>query len=248
VRAVRPASAVRLMAAAGEVLSAQAPVHVHAAEQSMEVEACRARYGCGPVALLDRHLGLGPRWSVVHATHADDEERRLMVEAGATVVLCPLTEAYLGDGLFPARAYAAAGGRLAVGSDSNVRLDAVEELRWLEYGQRLADRARARLSDDEGLGAPLWSRLAEGGRAALGMDVGRIEPGSLADIVSLDPDHGDLVGCDDPGRVMDALVTAGSRSAICKVFVAGRAVATRPDPRLAAEFRERVRRLMREPR
>ena len=245
-RAVRPASAVRLTAAARDVLPEQAPVHVHAAEQTAEVEACRARYGCGPVALLDRHLDLGPRWSVVHATHADPGERRLMVEAGVTVVLCPLTEAYLGDGLFPARAHAAAGGRLAVGSDSNVRLDAVEELRLLEYGQRLMDRARARLADGKGLGAPLWSRLAEGGRTALGLDVGRLEPGSYADIVSLDPADSDLLGCEGPERALDALVTAGARGAIREVFVGGRPVALRPEPRLAAEYRDRVRRLMSE--
>ena len=169
-----------------------------------------------------------------------------MVEAGVTVVLCPLTEAYLGDGLFPARAHAAAGGRLAVGSDSNVRLDAVEELRLLEYGQRLMDRARARLADGQGLGAPLWGRLAEGGRTALGLDVGRLEPGSYADIVSLDPADCDLLGCEGPERALDALVTAGARGAIREVVGGGRPVALRPEPRLAAEYRDRVRRLMSE--
>ncbi len=245
-RAVAPASAVRLIDAADTVLADGAPFHVHAAEQLREVEACRQRFGCGPVALLARHVALGPRWSVVHATHADEGERRLMVAAGATVVLCPLTEAYLGDGIFPARTHGAAGGALAVGSDSNVRLDAVEELRLLEYGQRLTDRARARLADREGLGAPLWTRLAEGGRAALGLDVGRLETGSLADLVILDPADGDLLGCDDPRRVLDALITAGDRGAIREVFVGGRRVVTRPDPDLAGEYRERVGRLMEE--
>ncbi len=127
---------------------------------------------------------------------------------------------------------------------TNVRLDAVEELRLLEYGQRLTDRARARLADREGLGAPLWTRLAEGGQAALGLDVGRLETGSLADLVILDPADGDLLGCDDPRRVLDALITAGDRGAIREVFVGGRRVATRPDPDLAGEYRDRVGRLM----
>lgn len=248
VRAVPVESAVRLMAAAGDVLARRAPVHVHAAEQIAEVEACRSRHGCGPIALLARHLELGPRWSVVHATHADDAERRMLAVAGATVVLCPLTEAYLGDGLFPARIHAAAGGSLAIGSDSNVRLDAVEELRFLEYGQRLADRARARLADADGLGAPLWSRLAEGGRSALGLDVGRLAPGSYADIVCVDHTDPDLPGSADPERGLDALITAGSRTAIREVFVGGRPVNTRPDPQLVAEYRDRVARLMDKPR
>ncbi len=243
-RAVRRDSLGPLVSEAMALLGEAAPIHVHAAEQTAEVAACRERYGCGPISLLGQSVELGPRWNVVHATHADAAERRAMIEAGSTVVLCPLTEAYLGDGIFPAREFAAAGGLLAVGSDSNVRLDAVEELRLLEYGQRLSEQARARLASEDGLGAALWGRMGEGGRAPLGMDVGRLAPGSLADFVTVDPDHPDLLGADGPGAVLDALVTAADRSAIEGVFVGGRRVVTRLAPDLARQFRARVRALM----
>jgi cytosine/adenosine deaminase-related metal-dependent hydrolase len=158
-------------------------------------------------------------------------------------VLCPLTEAYLGDGLFPARAHAEAGGTLAVGSDSNVRLDAVEELRMLEYGQRLKDEARARFADRTGLGAALWHRLCEGGRRALRLPVGRLAAGSFADIVVVDPDHPDLAGAAGPAAVLDALVTAGDRSLWSAVYTGGRRVPD-PCPELVAEYGGRVRELM----
>src|SRR5690606_11224692 len=136
-----------LVAGAHELLGEHCPLHIHIAEQPAEVAACVAATGRRPVQLLADSIELGPAWSLVHATHADAAERALIIASGATVVLCPLTEGYLGDGLFPAAEFAARGGRLAIGSDSNVRIDAVEELRWLEYGQRLLTGRRGCLAD-----------------------------------------------------------------------------------------------------
>jgi formimidoylglutamate deiminase len=120
-----------------------APVHIHAAEQLKEVEACVAWSGKRPVEwLLDRHE-IGPRWCVVHATHMTGAETSALATSGAVAGLCPTTEANLGDGLFPLARYLEHGGVLGVGSDSNVSVSAIEELRLLEYGQRLAERRRA---------------------------------------------------------------------------------------------------------
>jgi formimidoylglutamate deiminase len=140
--------------------------------------------------------------------------------AGARVVLCPLTEAYLGDGLFAADDWVAAGGGFAVGSDSNCRIDAVEELRCLEFGQRLGSGQRARLADSQGLGMPLWSGAARGGAAALAQPVGALEVGCRADIVVLDADAAPWAG-QPAAQIPDALIIGGSRHDIAAIYAAG---------------------------
>ena len=139
---------------------------------------------------------------------------------GATVVLCPITEAYLGDGLFAADEYAKEGGSIAIGSDSNCRIDAVEELRFLEYGQRLRVQRRARLATGEGLGLPLWRRACAGGAAALRLPVGEFAPGSYADVMVLQRDAPALRG-HDADTLMDALLIGGGRADISDVYVGG---------------------------
>lgn len=229
-----------LVSGARELLGEHCPIHIHIAEQPAEVEACIAATGRRPVQLLADGVGLGPTWSLVHATHADAAERELIVASGATVVLCPLTEAYLGDGLFPAAEFAARGGRLAIGSDSNVRIDAIEELRWLEYGQRLLTGRRACFADGEGLGASLWRRIAAGGAAALGQPVGTIAVGSCADIVTLDMNNAIFAGADGPAAALDALVTAGDGRCIDQLWVGGQ----RLTPQDGGDFGAAVRRAM----
>lgn len=210
-----------LVTALDSLAGPTAPLHIHVSEQTAEVEACRERCGRTPIELLAEAVDLGPRWSLIHATHATHDERRLIRAAGATVVLCPLTEAYLGDGLFEAGEHVREGGVVAVGSDADVRISAVEELRLLEYGQRLRDRLRARLGDAEGLGAALWSRLAAGGARASGADVGRIAPGLRADLVVLDGESPALAG-HDPETALDAWIVGGASADIAAVYVAGR--------------------------
>ena len=146
------------MEAAGKVIGADFPIHIHVSEQQREVDECRALYGATPIQLLSRSVKLDARWNLVHATHATAEECELIRRAGSSVVICPITEAYLGDGLFAADEFVAAGGHIAVGSDSNCRIDAIEELRLLEYGQRLRVQRRARFATEDGLGIPLWRK------------------------------------------------------------------------------------------
>ena len=134
------------------------PVHIHIAEQTREVDDCLAWSGQRPVAWLLDHAPVDRRWCLVHATHMEDAEMRALAASGAIAGLCPITEANLGDGVFPAMDFLAAGGGLGVGSDSNVLIDLAEELRLLEYGQRLTRRSRARLRTPGLRWAPRSSR------------------------------------------------------------------------------------------
>lgn len=219
-RAVAPAVLAPALAAIDGIVGADAPVHIHMAEQRREVEECRAATGATPVTALLDAVPVDSRWSLVHATHASAAELEAVRTRGARVVVCPLTEAGLGDGLFPGRAFVAAGGAIAIGSDSNARIDAVEELRLLEYGQRLADEARARFADATGLGAAIWRRACTGGAGALGLPVGAIAPGCAADLVVLDAGPDALLG-HAPEHWIDALVVAGGCSDIAAVYVGG---------------------------
>lgn len=194
--------------------------HIHVSEQQAEVDQCIAAHGKRPVELLADTIELDARWTLVHATHADASERERIRAAGACVALCPLTEAYLGDGLFAAAEFHAQGGVLAVGTDSNARIDAIEELRWLEYGQRLRDQRRARLADESGIGIPLWQAAAAGGAHATGFAVGRIEVGAFADLVILEASGAPWAGV-EPARWPDAWLTGGSRHDIARVYVGG---------------------------
>jgi len=208
-----------LVAGARALLGADAPLHVHVAEQTAEVEQCRAAHGCGPIALLARHVELDTRWSLVHATHADARERALLRERGANLVVCPITEAYLGDGLYPVEEQGSAG--IAIGSDSNCRIDALAELRLLEYGARLRNRARAQLADERGLGAPLWSGAVAAGARALGQPVAGLAVGQLADLVVVDERAPALAG-HGIATALDALLINGSARDLSATIVGGR--------------------------
>lgn len=183
-------------------LAASGPVHLHIAEQVKEVADCVAWIGQRPVQWLLDHAPVDARWTLVHATHVDAAEVTAMAASGAVAGLCPVTEANLGDGLFPAGAFLDAGGAIGLGSDSNVRIDAGEELRLLEYGQRLALRGRNLLASGArpATGARLFDAALAGGGQSLGVASG-IAAGGAADIVSLNRD--------DPafaGRAGDALI------------------------------------------
>ncbi len=209
-----------LLAQTATVLGAEFPVHLHISEQQAEVEQCIAHHGRRPVETLASQIELGPRWNLVHATHADGNERRLIVEAGARVVLCPLTEAYLGDGQFAASEYCRAGGEFAVGSDSNVRIDAIEELRLLEYSERLRRQSRICLGDGARHGESLWQSGAQAGGAALGLPVGGVCPGQYADFVALKTSTARLEAV-PAEQLLDAWLTAGSAADIATVYVGG---------------------------
>lgn len=171
------------------------PVHIHIAEQIAEVEACLAWSDRRPVQWLLENVDVNSRWCLVHATHIDDQELSGIVASGAVVGLCPITEANLGDGMFPAREFVRAGGRWGVGSDSNVLIDAAEELRLLEYGQRLAARGRNVLAPARGRssGRFLFEQALSGGGRALGYAHG-LQVGASADFVELCTEHPALQG------------------------------------------------------
>ena len=216
-RAVSPESLARIVAVAGSGV----PMHIHVAEQRREVEQCYSSYGRRPVRWLLENFDVGENWSLVHATHMDDEEVSVLAQSGAVVVLCPSTEANLGDGLFPLHAYLAAGGRIAIGSDSHISINPFEELRWLEYGQRLASHSRNIVSlRDSHVGSELFARALEGGARAAGQDVVGIQKGAPADLVALADDDPMLAGHTDESR-LDALVFSGYPLPVECVMVAG---------------------------
>ena len=182
---LRAVTAAELTAVAA--MAAGAPLHIHIAEQMAEVEACRAWSGARPVEWLMANAEVGADWCLVHATHVTEAEWRAIAQSGAVAGLCPITEANLGDGLFPAREFLADGGRFGVGSDSNVEIDAAAELRLLEYGQRLAHRGRNLLAGGAGrsTGAALHQAAQAGAGQALGQAGHGIATGAAADLVSL---------------------------------------------------------------
>ncbi|HSC47125.1 MAG TPA: formimidoylglutamate deiminase [Gammaproteobacteria bacterium] len=220
-RAVPPTALPSLIEGASKLRGTRFPIHIHISEQRQEVEECRAAYGATPVEVLARSVKLDHQWNLVHATHATAEERTLIQRSGATVVLCPATEAYLGDGLFAADEFAAAGGRIAIGSDSNCRIDVLEELRLLEYGQRLRRERRARFATEQGLGIPLWLKACAGGAMALGAPLGALAPGQRADLLVFEPEASPVRG-HEVDTFMDALVIGGNRHDIAAVYVGGK--------------------------
>lgn len=219
IRAVAPDELQALLAA-----FPQGPVHMHAAEQTAEVEECRAWSGRRPVEWLLANAGVDARWCLIHATHMTAEEITGLAARGAVAGLCPITEANLGDGIFEAPAFFAAGGRIAVGSDSNVRIALGEELRTLEYGQRLRDRKRNRLGPaGSSTGRYLFDAAVAGGAQALARASGAIAVGQDADIVVLDGDHPVLAGRRGDA-ILDALVFAGGDGLVRDVIAGGRHV------------------------
>jgi formimidoylglutamate deiminase len=207
----------------GEV--AAGPVHLHIAEQTREVEDCLAATGRRPVELLLDHIELTRRWCLIHATHLTFTETSSLSRSPATVGLCPITEANLGDGIFPARDYCRAGGAVAIGTDSNVEVTVAGELRMLEYSQRLQHRARNVLAGgpQRSTGRAVYDAAASGGAAALGQPMGALAVGHAADIVILDPDHPALIGREREA-VIDSFVFSGGNAAVRDVFVSGRQV------------------------
>ena len=172
------------------------PVHIHAAEQTREVEDCLAWSGARPVEWLLNNTDVGANWCIVHATHMTEAETTRLAQTGAIAGLCAVTEASLGDGIFPGSTWIEAGGRYGVGTDSNIQIGAAAELRQLEYAQRLLARKRNVLAGAPGAttGRTLFQAALEGGAAALGAGPTGLRAGAPADIVSLDAMHPSLCG------------------------------------------------------
>lgn len=206
-------------------LAGSGPMHIHIAEQLAEVEQWRQWAGCRPVEWLLANTEVDARWCLVHATHVTPSEVANLAASGATVGLCPITEANLGDGVFPARAYLDHGGRFGIGTDSNVLIDLAEELRLLEYGQRLWHRERNVLHGrDTGrsTGRSLLETSLIGGRRALQADTGQIAPGCLADFIALSDASAGMIGRGGDA-LLDSWIFGGVRC-VESVWSAGREV------------------------
>ncbi|HYL02529.1 MAG TPA: formimidoylglutamate deiminase [Steroidobacteraceae bacterium] len=219
-RAVTPAE----LGAALE-LARGAVIHLHIAEQLREVEDCRAWCGRAPVEWLLENFPVDERWCLVHATHASAPELDAIAGRRAVVGLCPVTEASLGDGIFAAARFLAAGGRTGIGTDSNIRIDAAEELRTLEYSQRLEQRARNVLAGAAGVatGRALFDAALAGGWQALHPRPGPgpgIAPGASLDVVTLTADHPVLIERSGD-ELLDSWIFAGDRGLIDCVWRAG---------------------------
>ncbi|MHB8569498.1 MAG: formimidoylglutamate deiminase [Metallibacterium sp.] len=215
-RAVPPQALAALLQSG---LAARGPLHIHIAEQTAEIDDCLAARGQRPVAWLLDHAPIDARWCLVHATHMDTEETARLARSGAVVALCPSTEANLGDGLFPLDSYLDAGGRIAIGSDSNISISPVEELRWLEYGQRLIRRARnlAASAQQSHTGTRLYALALAGGRQAAGLDDAPLD----AALLHLDAAH-PVLAERRPEEVLDTWIFAGNVPLLRDVCVGGR--------------------------
>jgi formimidoylglutamate deiminase len=226
-------------------IDAGLPLHIHVAEQTLEVQACVRDTGRRPIellldtGLLDRH------WCLVHATHATAAELKAVAAAAATVCVSISTEANLGDGFFDTARFLKAGGRLCVGSDSQSTVSPAEELRWLEYQQRLRKKRRAVLagSAEPHVGTRLWRDAAQHGAQAIGQPAGAIAVGRRADWVVLDAGHPSMAGA-SADTALDHLLFAGGNAAIRDVMVAGRWALTDGRHALEDELRPRFAALM----
>jgi formimidoylglutamate deiminase len=234
--------------AAIATLSPDGPVHIHAAEQTREVEDCLASTGLRPVEWLLAHADVDPSWCLIHATHLTADETEGLAASGAVAGLCPVTEASLGDGTFPGPGFMAAGGRFGIGTDSNISIDGAGELRQLEYAQRLARRGRNLmvLREGQSTGTALFREAQRGGAQALAQTMGAFAPGHRGDVVVLDDGHPAFAG--GPETWLDAWIFGAGREAVETVVAAGGTVVAggrhRDRDEIVRRYRAVLRRLV----
>ncbi|MBL4620423.1 MAG: formimidoylglutamate deiminase [Marinicaulis sp.] len=198
------------------------PMHIHIAEQIAEVEEVKAAWGLRPVEWLIANHDIDEQWCLIHATQMEAHETIAVAKSGAVVGLCPITEGNLGDGIFDGVRYLQNNGRFGIGADSNIRISLSEELRMLEYTQRLRDHGRAVLATQQAsTGRVLMDGAARGGAQAAGRESGAIEVGRLADFFALDADAIDIVG-KEGDAILDSFIFASDDSIITDVWSAGR--------------------------
>lgn len=202
-----------------------AAIHIHIAEQIKEVDDCLAWSKQTPVEWLFNHFDVDQQWCLIHATHMTEAETAGMAASGCVAGLCPTTEANLGDGFFNAEQYLNSNGNWAIGSDSHISIDPVEELRWLEYGQRLVTRSRNVLTSAKSgnTGRNLLDGAMAGGAMACGRKIGRIEAGFRADLVVVRDNHPRLYGRREDD-LLDSWIFSGNENMVDSVYVGGRKV------------------------
>ena len=203
-------------------LDAQAPIHIHIAEQQKEVEDCLTHYGQRPVQWLLNNADLDKNWCLIHATHIDEQERQGIIASKAIAGICPTTEANLGDGIFPTDEFLLENGTFAIGSDSHISVNPIEELRWLEYAQRLSKQKRALLANNEqkSVGLNLWQKAAAGGAQSTNSNTGALAINKQADLLVLDDSQLRLFAHDDK-HLLDSIIFASQRNPILDVMVNG---------------------------
>ncbi|HEY0826319.1 MAG TPA: formimidoylglutamate deiminase [Ramlibacter sp.] len=219
------------------------PVHIHVAEQQQEVEDCLRHHRLRPVEWLLRHARPDAHWNLVHATQASASELQEVQRCGASIVLCPSTEANLGDGVFDLPTWLAAAGRWTIGSDSHVTRSWCEELRLLEYSQRLVLRRRnvaARASGQESTAAALLQGALGGASAAAGLPAGGLALGRRADLIVPETETPALAGVTDE-HLLDALVFSSPGPRMQRVVVAGRDVGLEPPTARYAQAMRQLR-------
>ena len=203
-------------------LAAGGPIHMHLAEQMAEVEEVTAAFGQRPVEWLLDNAHVNDQWCLIHCTQMEHHETIALARTGAVAGLCPITESSLGDGIFDGVRWLDSHGQIAIGSDSNIRISLSEELRTLDYSQRLRDRSRAALATAEHTtGRRLFDAACTGGARAAGRNAGQIAPGRLADLMALDDTHIDLTG-QSGDKLLDCWIFAGDDGMVRDVWSAGR--------------------------
>jgi formimidoylglutamate deiminase len=207
-----------------EALAPTAPIHMHLAEQVAEVEEIEAAWGQRPADWLMSAHNIDSRWCLIHCTQMTPQETVRLAQTGAVAGLCPITESSLGDGIFDGVRYLRAQGRFGIGSDSNIRISLAEELRTLEYSQRLKHKGRAMLATaGKSTGRVLYDGACTGGAQAAGRNCGEIAPGKLADLVALKSNDPDMAGRSGD-QLLDSFIFAGDSSLVTDVWAAGRHV------------------------
>ena len=205
-----------------EKMAGDGPIHMHLAEQIAEVEEVEAAWGKRPVEWMLDSLSIDQRWCMIHCTQMLSHETEGLAKTGAVAGLCPITESSLGDGIFDGLRWFENDGKIAIGSDSNIRISLSEELRTLDYSQRLRDHSRAALATSQkSTGRRLWDEACLGGAQAAGRASGAIAKGNWADLVTLDMDHVDLEG-KSGDSVLDSYIFAGDDRMVRDVWAAGR--------------------------
>lgn len=203
-------------------LDKQAPIHIHISEQQKEVDDCLQHYGKRPVQWLLDNIELDKFWCLIHATHINEAERKGIIAKQAIAGICPTTEANLGDGIFPTTEFLAEQGTIAIGSDSHISVNPIEELRWLEYAQRLIKQQRAILASDEqaSVGQNLWQQAAQGGAQSTNSNTGCLAVGKQADLLVLDSDKTKLYANANQ-HLLDSMIFASQQNPVADVMVNG---------------------------
>lgn len=237
------------MRAVLDALPQDSRIHIHIAEQIGEVQDCLALRNARPVEWLLANTTVDPRWTLVHATHLTGAETQGVARSGATVAICTTTEGNLGDGLFPLRDYLDAGGAWGVGSDSHISVSPVEELRWLEYGQRLITRHRniAVRPDSSSVGETLLRDTLASAARSSGHPTGALADGEYADFLVLDTDAPQFAGV-HAGDAVDRWIFSGNRNLVRDVYVGGQRLVHdgthRDHDAIAARYRDVMRALL----